>query len=487
MKRFLTISAIVVLILVVVLGMMQMKIRSERADVLLKKLRARPDDRDALKMKLNLARGDVVKEMLNAFLDESAAVAFRADILDLLFRKYRRSGNETILPVLLKALQNEDVTIRKLAVMGFDLYGDDEQRLELAVCVDDPDPEIRRQAMLTFTAEGRRWDEDFWGDAPEDTRQKVIKKCLQQVKKETDPELIFLNRAVLGREISRLVEKAFDLLGSGNFEKGEKMVRRALELDPQNHQAQVRLARYYLKAGMKAKALEMAEEAGCLVRFPLMAEAPKIDGDPTDAAWQGAYRHVDQPFYSAVSPWAPKEVEGKSETYFGHRNGTIYVTVLGYEDDPNELTVKHKTRDSDVWQDDCAEIFFDTDIDEAGFYQFVINPLGALFDQFNNDTSHNFACKWGAQLFHDRGYWACELAVPVKTLQGQKLTADSVWGFDVTRTRIGPASEMCAFWPPFGNTGRRENYPLAVFDGLDSSQADPNEPIPPAAEAAASE
>ena len=128
MKRFITIGAVIVLMLVAVMGTMKLKMRAGRPDVLLKKLREGSGDKDNLKMKLNLARGDTVPPMLEAFQDETAGMSFRVDMLELLFSKYRRTGDERILPALQKALRHSDPGIRDVAVTGFDLYGNDEQR-----------------------------------------------------------------------------------------------------------------------------------------------------------------------------------------------------------------------------------------------------------------------------------------------------------------------------------------------------------------------
>ena len=484
MKRILIISIVVLVTLGMILGVMQMKIRANSPEVLLKKLKADKGDKEALTMKLNLARGDTVRLLIDAFVDDTASIEFRADMLTLLFSKFHRSQDANILRVLKEALKHPNETIRMGAVTGFDLYGNDEQRYNLAACVDDPNPEIRREVMISFvSARSWRGQAGSWEEFPDEERLAMVKKCLEQVKTETDEELIFLNRSILGKEIALQYHKAFQKLKAGDFEAGEEFILQAVKWDPENHRARVRLPRYYLEAGRRDKAVELAAENQCLVRIPRMKDVPKIDGDPTEAAWKGSYQYIDQPFYSATTMFAPKVAEGKSEMYVGHRDGTIYIAVLGYEDDLHELTVKHKTRDSDVWRDDCVEIFIDAEIGVPAYYQFVINPIGALFDQYDQDSSQNFPCQLAAQVFHDRGYWACEFSVPVKDLHGRKLTADTLWGFDVTRTRIGPASEMCAFWPTFGATANCQYYPLAVFEGLEKAQSEPNEPVSAGGEA----
>ena len=121
------------------------------------------------------------------------------------------------------------------------------------------------------------------------------------------------------------------------FEKGEELIRRALALDPENHQARVRLVRHFLAGGKEKEAVDLAYEHGVALRVPLLPVPPKIDGDPADQQWQHAFRHTDEPFWHGTARWAPRVVTGKNEFYIGHHDNTVYVAVLGYEQDLRKL------------------------------------------------------------------------------------------------------------------------------------------------------
>lgn len=113
MKRFLTVFGLIAVVLIVFVGLVALKLRADRPEVLIDKLRGGTGDKDVVRTKLGLARGDVVPLMIGAFQDGSADLVFRADMLDLLFKKYRRSSDERILPVLRKALESPKPLIRK--------------------------------------------------------------------------------------------------------------------------------------------------------------------------------------------------------------------------------------------------------------------------------------------------------------------------------------------------------------------------------------
>jgi len=470
MKRFITLTGLVAVIFGGFLGFVRVKMRTERPDVILDQLRRGKGNKEELRMRLNLARGDTVPGLIAAAGERTASAQFRADMLDLLFRKYRRSGDERILPVLREALGSSEISLRRAAVAGFDLYGSDEHRLYLLKCVEDPDLVIRRRVLLFLTARShggynpsgpadRRWEK-----IPTGKREALVTTCVRRAKTEDDPDLRYLARAVVGREIEFLCHQAYQTIATAEFEKGEELIRRALALDPENHQARVRLVRHFLAGGKKKEALALAQEHGVVLRVPLLRSPPKIDGDPMDKEWGQAFRYTGKPFWHGTARWAPRVVTGTSEFYIGHHDNTVYVAVLGYEHDLRKLIVKHRNRDSDCWRDDCVEIFFDPTNSESEVYQFVINPVGALFDSHKKRKSTNVVCQWAANVFHDRGYWSCELAVPAKNLGNQTITPDSVWGINIMRTRIGPAAEQCAWWPTFGGSQRFHLHPIAAFD-----------------------
>ena len=475
MRRLATIAGIIILILIGFSGAILLKLRSGRPEVLIESLRKGTGDKEVLKMKLNLIRGDTVGLMIEAFGDESAPAAFRVDMLELLLKKYRRSNDQRIKPVLMEALGSGDATIRRAAVWGIDTYCTEEDRLYLVDRLEDTEPDIRKVAYSSFCTATRgmrgsdRSYDKGWENIPEDKREIIVQKCVRQMRTEVDSELRFLAKSVVGRQIAYLCDNALQGLGSGNFIKAEKLVRRALALDPNSQHAQIRLVRHFLAVGKRDDALKLAGEYGAVIDIPLLTKAPKIDGDPTEDAWKGAFRYVGQPFYHTTSRWAAKQVTGKTDLYMGHRDGAIYIAVVAYEDDLGKLIVKHKTRDSNIWLDDCVEIFLDPECGESMVYQFIINPAGALFDSYATRLSENILCQAGADVFHDRGYWACEFAVSAEDLQNQRITAESLWGFNLARVRIGAASEHSMWWPTFGWAHRYHLFAVAVFDGLDTT------------------
>ncbi|MDD5704413.1 MAG: hypothetical protein PHR35_00695 [Kiritimatiellae bacterium] len=468
MKRILLALGLVLAVLAGLTVISRSKMRSERPDVIIGKLRNGKGDREALLMKLSLCRGDSVPDMIAGLRDTAADEAFRVKMIELLFAKYRRSGDERILPVLKEALDSPRVAIRLAAVAGFDLYGNDAQRLFLLPRVTDTDPEIRRTVLTTLCAppdrHSQKYVDPFWNTLSLDQRTNLVAACRAQLPREKDEVLTHLLRSAIGREVEYLCNQATQCIESGDFAKGERLLLEALAVDPESHQARIRLARHYLSEGIKDKALAAADKCGALLHFKPLRTAPTIDGDPTDAAWQDAFRYENRTFYHSTSRWAAKAAEGKTDMYLGYRDGTLYVAVLGYEPDMTKLIIKHKGRDDNCYQDECVEIFFDPGAMEAEVYQFIFNPIGAMMDLYKGRIAENMSCDHAAKVFADRGYWACEVALPLKSLHNRRLEPDAVWGFNLCRTRIGPASECGSVWPLYGWNHRYGFYPLAVFD-----------------------
>ena len=488
MKRLITIAGLIIALMAVFVGTMRISMHADKPEVIIKKLRRGKGDTQELLMKLNLARGDIVPKMLDGFEDANAPISFRLDMLEQLLRRYSRASDQRILLVLESALKNPDKTIRLATVKGINLYGQTDDKFKLIPCVDDDDTEVVRTTLLCLSTmpdqaryAGINHDRS-WTKLDKTQRQAITDSCTRLLGQDQDDHLRYLARSVLGREIEFLCTQARQTLSASDIDAGEKLLRKAIALDPTNHQAQISLVRYYLSADMKDEAFEAAKTYGGITHIPLLKETPVIDGDPTEAAWDSAFRYEGKPGYNSATRWASKVAEGDSDFYVGHRDGTIYIAVLGYEDDLHKLQAKHKGRDSDAWRDDCAEIFIDPSLDGTEHYQFVINALGTLMDSYKLNSSDNMPCQWAAKVFYDRKYWGCEFAVAAKDLHKRKMTADTIWGFNIFRTRIGGgASEQCAYWPTFGRAHRFHLWPLAVFEGLENTTDDPNQ-SPSAAE-----
>jgi hypothetical protein len=465
MKRIVISVAAVLLLLGLLVAAVLLRVRAENPAQLIARIqRARGAEREELLLRLSISRGDVLTELIKRYNERTADAAFRAEMVDLIFKRGLRGDDPRLEPLYLDALQDPQPEVRRAAAKGMITYGDQELRAKLIPGVADSDPEVRRCAYAVIVTERSPLKAPMSGIyeiiQPEE-RASLTTNCLRQLPRETDPDMIFLCKGVIGHEVENRCFEADQARGSGDVEKARRLLESAIALDPAHPDPQVRLARLYLETDQRDKALATARTYGALFEFPRLPSAPVVDGDPSDEAWKTAL--VIDKFYHTTSRWTPKQTEGKSRALLGHHGGRIYIAILGFEKDLDKLVATRKNRDDDEWYDDCAEILFDFGCDGKSFVQFVVNSLGGMFDVKDNDKSKNFDCEFKAGVFKPRGYWAMEFSIDARELSGKPLTPDTLWAFNIFRTRIGAASEHCAMWPPFGETQRPYTYPFAMF------------------------
>ena len=462
MKRFLLIACITLAILVLSVGLVWLRLRADKPERLIARLEsAKGTERQDILLRLSLSRGDVIATLLHAF-DRAAAPAFRAELLDLALKRNLREPDERVESLVRKALTDKAAEPRRAAAYGLVAYGNPKQQLALADAVRDADPPVRRHAYALFASGGYGPNNrGAFGLLPAEQLTNLIAACVEKMKTETDPEMAFLARSVVGREITIRCEEAAQALLSADVSKAKALIEGALVLDPENQQAQVRLARLYLATGDSTAAVAAARQYAALIETPRLSKAPVIDGDPSDEVWREGY--TTERFYHTTSTYVAKPTTGKSRCHVGHRDGMIYVAMLGFEDDLDQLVVKHKDRDGDIWFDDCVELIFSPDCSEKDFIQFIINPAGTVMDQRSGDKTANFKCEHKAGVFKERGYWAVEFAIEAKELTPTPVTTGTVWAVNFFRARIGAASEHSCIWPMYGYALRPGLYPLAIF------------------------
>jgi len=461
MKRYVILAAVLVVLLAAFVTVILVNLRSQRPDVLIDRLLYGSTEKlEDTRMRLNLARGDVPGAMVAGLARSDVPSDRRVLLADLMFSQLSRANDPRLAEALRAAARDADPAVRRKVAHCVAVYELLQDELPALAC--DSDPETRRQAYLTLVSE-TSWEDSgggMWRRISPADRRRVLDMAAQTAKTSPDPEMRLLGSSVLGQQIESLGVQAVQAAQRGEMDRAEKCLAEALELDPNNHQARLRLARFRLANSPRPEALAAARKHQALIEIPELPAAPAVDGDPTEACWQSAFRSGD--FFVTTSRWAAQPARGKTRAYLGHRDGTLYVAVLGYEKDLATLARKHTGRDSDVWRDDCVELLFDPAITGQDTYQIVINANNAAFDQKSGDKSVNFRFEHKARIFPDRGYWACEFAMKGEALGSFHVRPGDLWAMNVFRGRIA-ASEHCAMWPTFGGALRSDLYPLVLF------------------------
>ena len=180
------------------------------------------------------------------------------------------------------------------------------------------------------------------------------------------------------------------------------------------------------------------------------AEAPRIDGELDDAAWQTATWFEE--FRQSVPDFgAPPREATRVAFLFDEHN--IYVAVRG-DDSAPDLIRAHKLRHRDEpWTDDHVEIVFDTYRDEIRGTVFVVNPLGAKEEGLINGYQRytwNWNEVWEARARITETGWQAELRIPLRVLHYDS-GIEQTWGVNVKRVvrRLQEESYLAPPPPPY--------------------------------------
>ena len=121
--------------------------------------------------------------------------------------------------------------------------------------------------------------------------------------------------------------------------------------------------------------------------------------------------------------------------------GGLQLAVECHEPRMDKLVATHRERDSDIWVDDCLEVF----VQPPGqpYRHFIVNPLGTQFDELVRDARWN--ADWQATARRGEQSWAVDLTLPWAALGATPKLGD-IWRFNLCRSRR-PEPELSA-WSP---------------------------------------
>lgn len=433
--------------------------------------------REEALLELLFAKRYAVPPLLAALEDTDLPPRGRADMAELLWKIYLRDSDTRIIDRLLDRIDDPAPQVRRAVASGLPDMGETKvipfilERLE-AETSDETQLELLR-AMETLDGWSANWEGTSGNftvqggtNLESDERERFARITQKIYRKTAHDSLRQQAGEFLERFAGRYVQEAMQLVLKADIAGAEASLLQALDLKPDSKSLSLRLGKLYYLNGQKQKGLDLLERHGLLLRLPRLSRTPVIDGDLTDPAWDEALT-IDQ-FYKSATLMRPIPADGRTEAFMGYRDNHIYIGVKNYEETTQGLSIDYRTHDSDVWRDDCIEIFFDTNMDQRTFYQLIANSIGATFDLHKKGEDGYDAGDWdGAQVVATRvepTYWTVEKAIPIASFNNLSIRPGDVWGFNLVRARIGLAAEHCQWMPTYGFTHRPDFFGLLIFD-----------------------
>jgi hypothetical protein len=157
-----------------------------------------------------------------------------------------------------------------------------------------------------------------------------------------------------------------------------------------------------------------------------------VDGSLDETDW------INTPTIGEIIQREPKQGAApteKTEVKLLYDSQNLYVGVICYDSEPDEIIGTQMARDSTLSADDSVEILLDTFHDRRNAFYFATNPAGALVDGLiieNNFPNREWDAIWIVKTRKFDGGWSAEFSNPFKSL-GFK-NGHNVWGFNFSRT-----------------------------------------------------
>ncbi|MFA7159783.1 MAG: DUF4838 domain-containing protein, partial [Kiritimatiellia bacterium] len=200
------------------------------------------------------------------------------------------------------------------------------------------------------------------------------------------------------------------------------------------------------------------EEYARLEISPQTVENISVDGQLNEAFWSGL---SNNPLRDAVSGGAPKF---STSFRIGSDGANLCIGVRCLEPDMQSLIEAGQKRDDmNVWMDDAVEVILKTP--RRSFYQFAINPKGALVDLDRSQGMQGIVWDANVAAATARGTneWTVELTIPFKDILGDKPTAEQPWHINICRNRPRDKNTELSIFVPSGKPTFQNTEKMAVL------------------------
>lgn len=157
-----------------------------------------------------------------------------------------------------------------------------------------------------------------------------------------------------------------------------------------------------------------------------------VDGLLEETAWTAAPKIGDLIQREPRTGDSPSE---KTEVTLLHDANNLYIGVMCYDSEPQEIIGTQMERDADLTRsDDRVTIVLDTFRDQRNAFYFSTNPAGALVDGLvfaNGQSNNEWDGIWTVRTRRTDEGWSAEFAIPFKSLNFP--AGRTVWGFNIAR------------------------------------------------------
>ncbi len=178
---------------------------------------------------------------------------------------------------------------------------------------------------------------------------------------------------------------------------------------------------------------------------------PVIDGMLDDAPWQAAPLVEDMPLMRGAKP-----ATEKTSVWVGYDDEGLYVAFRCMDSQMAKLKADHTERGAPLYQDDDVEIFLFPP-GAVRPYQFAINPMGTISDNFGDDTA------WKAAAVRDTDAWTVEVFIPYEAVGAAGPPPPGAsWAAQFGRQQKAKAETSA--WTPTSAFVDTSNFGVLVFE-----------------------
>jgi hypothetical protein len=251
-----------------------------------------------------------------------------------------------------------------------------------------------------------------------------------------------------------------------NLAGAEELLNQALAYMPNSKRANYFLGRFYLDNGQQQRGKAILQQHGLLLEALRFKEQPVIDGVLDDAVWAQAVV-IDTFYQYGFNNAAAYPSTRKTRAYVGHNSTALFIGMRCEEAHPESILVASRDRDSNQYNQDMVEFFFDANLDRESYVVMFVNSTGAITDAWSKKNEHDRDLTWNSdiQLATHVGpdFWSVECKLNLGQPLLPKPRPGDLWGFNLQRAYRG--AEWNQWTRTYNNgTPRGDTFGYLLFD-----------------------